>query len=66
MSMLPRERFGPDQLLLWLEDTSYATNGRAAPTRDAAPPAVKGMVPGGEHREMLPREPPPYGRGRLY
>ena len=38
--MLPREQFGPDQLLLWLEDTQ-ATNGLAVPTRDAAPPAAK-------------------------
>ena len=29
------ERFGPEELLLWLED--YATSGRAAPTRDAGP-----------------------------
>ena len=38
--MLPRERFGPEELLLWLRIRSYATSGRAAPTRDAAPPAV--------------------------
>ena len=34
--MLPRELFGPEELLLWLGIRSYATNGRAAPTRDVA------------------------------
>ena len=37
--MLPREQFGPDQLLLWLEDTQLR-NERAR-RRDAAPPAAK-------------------------
>ena len=40
--MLPRERFGPDQLLLWLEDTQLRNE---RPTRDAAPPAVKAECP---------------------
>ena len=39
--MLPRERFGPDELLLCWSCLSYATSGRAAPTRDVAPPAAK-------------------------
>ena len=40
--MLPREQFGPDQLLLWLEDTQlHNERARPVPTRDAAPPAAK-------------------------
>ena len=35
---LPRERFGPEELLLWLEDTQLRNGGLAAPTRDAGPP----------------------------
>ena len=38
--MLPRERFGPDELLLWLGIRSYATNGRAAPMPNTEPPFV--------------------------
>ena len=37
--MLPRERFGPAELLRWLEDTQEsATSGPGAPMPSAAPP----------------------------
>ena len=39
--MLPRERFGPEELLLWLEDTQLRNERARRPTKDAAPPAVK-------------------------
>ena len=40
--MLPRERFGPDELLLWLVESQLRNEqARTAPTKDAAPPAVK-------------------------
>ena len=41
--MLPREQFGPEELLLWLEETQLRNErARPVPTRDAAPPAAKG------------------------
>ena len=43
--MLPRERFGPEELLLWLScgwrRLSYGTKGRAALITDAAAHALK-------------------------
>ena len=40
--MLPRKRFGPKELLLWLKEThSYAISEQAAPTLDAATPEAK-------------------------
>ena len=38
--MLPREWFGPEELLLWLGIRSYATNGRAAPMPSTELPFV--------------------------
>ena len=46
--MLPRERFGPTELLRWLEDLCRTvTNGPNAPMPSAAPPC-------GHHPTSLP------------
>ena len=38
--LLPKERFGPEELLRWLTDVQDATNGPAALTRNAALPSA--------------------------
>ena len=39
--MLPRERFGPDELLLWLVESQLRNERARRSPKDAAPPAVK-------------------------
>ena len=38
--MLPRERFGPDELLRWLEETQDSNKQPGAPMPSAEPPFV--------------------------
>ena len=39
--LLPKEQFGPQELLLWLADVQDATNGPGAPTRNATLPTER-------------------------
>ena len=39
--MLPRERFGPAELLRWLEDTQDSNERAAAPMQSAVPPSAR-------------------------
>ena len=45
--MLPRERFGPDELLRWWRTSNYVTSGPDALMRNVAPPAA------GKHQASL-------------
>ena len=49
--LMPKERFGPEELLLWLVTSSNAMNGPDYPMRNVGPPAMP--LPAYLHKSSL-------------